>query len=67
MIGKKFGKNLWENVSGKEMPPILDEIEGEVLIMDKRSDDVFGCKDSGIIRDCKRRVLSFCFRTKEPF
>lgn len=23
-------------------------------------------KDSGIIRECKRRVLSFCFRTIEP-
>ena len=33
LIGKNFGKNLWENVSGvKEMPPILAEIEGEVLI-----------------------------------
>ena len=26
----------------------------------------FVCKDSGIILECKRRVLSFCFRTKEP-
>ena len=23
LIGKNFGKNLWENVSGKEIPPIL--------------------------------------------
>ena len=23
LIGKNFGKNLWENVSGKEKPPIL--------------------------------------------
>lgn len=34
--GKNFGKNLWENVSGGEgKPPILAEIEGEVLIMTK--------------------------------
>ena len=30
------------------MPPILAEIEGEVLIMNKRCDDVFGCKGSGL-------------------
>ena len=36
------------------MPPILAEIEGEVLIMNKRCDDVFGCKGSGIILKCKR-------------
>lgn len=23
LIGKNFGKNLWENVSGEEKPPIL--------------------------------------------
>lgn len=27
---------------------------------------VFVCKDSGIILECKRIDLSFCFRTKEP-
>ena len=38
------------------MPPILAEIEGEVLIM---TNDViiFVYKGSGIIRECKRRVL----------
>ena len=36
------------------MPPILAEIEGEVLIMNKRCDGVFGCKGSGIILKCKR-------------
>ena len=25
LIGKNFGKNLWENVSGKRKPPILVE------------------------------------------
>ena len=39
------------------MPPILAEIEGEVLIMDKRCYDVFGCKGSRIISKCKRIVV----------
>ena len=49
----------------REMPPILAEIEGEVLIM---TNDViiFVYKGSGIILECKGIVLSFCFRTKEP-
>ena len=36
------------------MPPILAEIEGEVLIMNKRCDDIFEGKGSGIILKCKR-------------
>ena len=35
------------------MPPILAEIEGEVLIMTKDV-CVFVCKGSGIILKCKR-------------
>ena len=42
-----------ECFGGKEKPPILAEIEGEVLIMNKRC-DVFGYKGSGIILKCER-------------
>ena len=62
LIGKKFGKNLWENVSGKEKAPNLVE-RGRCA---KIRESVFVGKDSGIIRDCKRIVHSFCFRTIEP-
>ena len=62
LIGKNFGKNLWENVSGEEKAPNLVERGRDAKI--RKS--VFEGKDSGIIRDCKRRVLSFCFRTIEP-
>lgn len=61
---KNFRKFFRGNVSGaKEIPPILRR-GGEVLKYERL---VYVCKDSGIIRECKRRVLSFCFRTKEPF
>ena len=62
LIGKNFGKNLWENVSGEEKAPNLVERGRDAKI--RKS--VFEGKDSGIIRDYKRRVLSFCFRTIEP-
>ena len=61
-IGKNFGKNLWENVSGEEKAPNLVERGRDAKI--RKS--VFVGKDSGIIRYYKRRVLSFCFRTIEP-
>ncbi len=53
-VGKCFG--------GKGKPPILWK-GGEVLKYERL---VYVCKDSGIIRECKRIVLSFCFRTIEP-
>ena len=62
LIGKNFGKNLRENVSGKSKAPNLVE-RGRCAKIRK---SVFVGKDSVIIRDCKRRVLSFCFRTIEP-
>ena len=62
LIGKNFGKNLWENVSGERKAPNLMERRRGAKI--RKS--VFVGKDSGIIRYCKRRVLSFCFRTIEP-
>ena len=62
LIGKNFGKNLWENVSGEEKAPNLVERGRDAKI--RKS--VFVGKDSVIIRYCKRRVLSFCFRTIEP-
>ena len=44
---KIFRKFFRGNVSGvKEMPPILAEIEGEVLIKRECEYDVFGCKNS---------------------
>ena len=55
IAGKCFG-------GGKGKPPILRR-GGEVLKYERL---VYVCKDSGIIRECKRIVLSFCFRTKEP-
>ena len=63
MIGKNFGKNLPENVSGEEKAPNVGERGRGVLKYDRL---IYVCKDSGIIRDCKRIVLSFCFRTIEP-
>ena len=62
-IGKNFGKNLQENVSGKKKAPNLVE-RGQGVLKYERID--FVGKDSGIIRECKMRVLSFCFRTIEP-
>lgn len=62
LIGKNFGKNLWKNVSGKRKAPNLVD-RGRCAKIRK---SVFVGKDSVIIRDCKRRVLSFCFRTIEP-
>ena len=62
-IRKNFGKNLRENVSGKGKPPIFVE-RGQGVLKYERIE--FVGKDSGIIRDCKRIVLSFCFRTIEP-
>ena len=62
LIGKNFGKNLWENVSGEEKAPNLVERGRDAKI--RKS--VFVGKDSVIIRYCKRRVLSFYFRTIEP-
>ena len=62
LIGKNFGKNLRENVSGEEKAPNLVE-RGRGAKIRK---SVFEGKDSGIIRYCKRIVLSFCFRTREP-
>ena len=63
LIGKNFGKNLRENVSGEKKAPNLVE-RGRGVLKYERID--FVGKDSGIIRDCKRKVLSFCFRTIEP-
>ena len=60
---KNFGKNLWENVSGKRKAPNLVE-RGRGVLKYERID--FVGKGSGIIWDCKRTVLSFCFRTIEP-
>ena len=48
---------------GKEKAPNLDE-RGRGVLKYERIE--FVGKDSVIIRDCKRRVLSFCFRTIEP-
>ena len=62
LIGKNFGKNLRENVSGEEKAPNLVE-RGRGAKIRK---SVFEGKDSVIIRYCKRIVLSFCFRTIEP-
>ena len=62
-IRKNFGKNLRENVSGEEKAPNLVE-RGRGVLKYERIDYVG--KGSGIIRDCKRKVLSFCFRTIEP-
>ena len=60
---KKFRKKFAGKCFGvKGKPPILRR-GGEVLKYERL---VYVCKDSGIIRECKRRVLSFCFRTKEP-
>lgn len=47
---------------GKRKAPNLEE-RGQGAKIRK---SVFVGKDSGIIRECKMRVLSFCFRTKEP-
>ena len=63
LIGKNFGKNLWENVSGKKKAPNLVE-RGRGVLKYERNE--VGSKDSGIIRECKRIVLSFYFRTIEP-
>ena len=46
LIGKNFGKFLRGNVSGKRKPPILAEIEGEVLIMKK---DVLVYSDAKVV------------------
>lgn len=62
LVEKNFGKNLWENVSGERKAPNLDERGRGAKI---RKIDFVG-KDSVIIRECKMRVLSFCFRTIEP-
>ena len=48
---------------GKEKAPNLVE-RGQGVLKYERINYVG--KDSGIICYCKRRVLSFCFRTKEP-
>ena len=60
---KKFRKKFaGKCFGGKGKPPILWR-GGEVLKYERL---IYVCKDSGIIRECKRIVLSFCFRTKEP-
>ena len=64
LIRKNFGKNLQENVSGERKAPNLEE-RGQGVLKYERIE--FVGKDSGIIRECKRIVLSFCFRTIEPY
>ena len=63
LLGKKFRKKfVGKCFGGKGKPPILWR-GGEVLKYERL---VYVCKDSGIIRECKRKVPSFYFRTKEP-
>ena len=57
---KKFARKCF---GGKEKASNLVE-RGQGVLKYERIDYVG--KGSGIIRDCKRIVLSFCFRTIEP-
>ena len=59
---KKFRKKFVGKCFGEEKAPNLVE-RGRCAKIRK---SVFVGKDSVIIRDYKRRVLSFCFRTIEP-
>ena len=59
---KKFRKKFAGKCFGERKAPNLVERGRDAKI--RKS--VFVGKDSGIIRYCKRRVLSFCFRTIEP-